>query len=435
MEEKYIMLKKHRYSLWIFWLIALFLLPLPFLQTLSAGLPSIYSDEAQGIYFGTIAYVWMLFAIYLSTKPKFLDRLIGLPDMFMVHGMLSIGAIVLAYLHKEANPSFGWIKRTGDWAFDLFLGLMIFSLIFMAGWLTGRVPILQKIKHSLEIIFKHEISIWIHRLNIVAVVLVFIHVQLISYVTAIKPFIILFDVVSALVLISYLWSKFVTPISYYNGKLLKNQPISDNIYELTIKLPRNAKVDLRAGDYVFISFPDYQGLSEMHPFSLATNPQIDKNVDLLIRGDGDFTKRLQSIKPGARVLVDGGYGRYDSFVKEQPNDANIVVLAGGIGVTPLLSTIEANLNRNVQMYYTAHNKSDLLELNVFDDWKDKQNFQIHRQVGRYRDSQILEGLPEKWQDNTIFLISGPSEMMHHYSRLLKHSGAMAGQIYYEEFSW
>ncbi|MCH4009898.1 FAD-binding oxidoreductase [Companilactobacillus sp.] len=425
------MLQKHRYSLWLFWLIAIFLLPLPFLQTLSAGLPTIYSGESQAIYYGTIAYVWMLFAVYLSTKPKWLDRLIGLPDMYMVHGILAIGAIVLAFLHKENTQSFGWIKTTGDWAFDLFLGLMIYSLIFMAGWLTNRIPILKKIKHTLEIIFRHELSVWVHRLNIVAVVLVFIHVQLISYIVAIKPFIVLFDVVSGLVLLSYLWAKFIAPTTYNNGTLVKNQPISDNIYELAIKLPNHAKIDLQAGDYVFISFPDIKGLKEMHPFSLATNPNTDENIDLLIRGDGDFTKKLQDLPRGTRVLIDGGYGRYQAFLKEQPENSNIVILAGGIGVTPLLSTIAANLNRKMQVFYTAHNPSDLLATNEFSQWSQLKNFTMHQQVGRYKDDQIFSDLPDNWQQDTIFLISGPSTMMHHYAKSLKRQGASAGSIYYE----
>ncbi len=429
------MLKKHKYSLWLFWLVALFLVPLPFLQTLSAGLPAIYSGEAQAIYFGAIAYSWMLFAVYLSNKPKWLDRLIGLPDMYMVHGMLAIGAIVLAYLHKENVQSFGWTKTTGDWAFDLFLGLMIFSMIFLAGWITNRVSVLAKVKQTLEKVFKHELNVWIHRLNLIAVVLVFIHVQLIGYVVAIKPFIILFDVVSALVLISYLWNKFVAPMSYYNGKLVKNEAISDNIYELAIKLPRNSKIDLRAGDYVFISFPDIKGLKEMHPFSLAINPNTEKNIDLLIRGDGDFTKALQTVPLGTRVLIDGGYGRYQAFLQDQPQDSNIVILAGGIGVTPLLSTIAGNLDRNMQVFYTAHNQSDLLDLTEFSQWNELENFRLHKQIGRYQDEQIISNLPQRWQKNTIFLISGPSSMMHHYSKALRRNGAMSGQIYYEEFSW
>jgi len=104
-----LMLKKHRYSLGLFWLIAIFVLPLPFLQTVTQGLPALYQSELLAIDWGVIAYVWFLLAIYLGTRPKWLDRLVGLPSMYLLHGILSIAAIGLAYLHKSGTQSTGWI--------------------------------------------------------------------------------------------------------------------------------------------------------------------------------------------------------------------------------------------------------------------------------------------------------------------------------------
>jgi Predicted ferric reductase len=429
------MLKRHRYSFGLFWLITVFLVPLPFIQTLSDGLPTIYQSEFRAIYYGTIAYVWMLLAIYLSTKPKWLDRLIGLPEMYMVHGMLSIAAIALAFLHKEGTVSTGWIKTTGDWSFDLLLGLMIYSLIFMAGWLTNRIPILKRIKTSLEKIFKHELSVWIHRLNIIAVILSFIHVQLISYITAIHPFIYMFDIASIFVLGCYLFSKFIQPLTYEQGILLSNRTIAQNVQELVVKLPRSSRIELLAGDYIFLAFPDYPGLKEMHPFSIANAPSKNREIELAIRGDGDFTKALTQVTAESRVNIDGGYGRYQKFLDDQPQNSNIVILAGGIGVTPLLSTIEANKKRNIQIFYTAHHQADLLYLDRFKNWQQRPNFQAYIQVGRFQDTQVLNELPKDWQHNTVFLIGGPSSMMHHWVKCLKRNGAGNGQIYFEEFSW
>ncbi|WP_407887837.1 hypothetical protein [Levilactobacillus sp. N40-8-2] len=137
-------------------MIVLFVVPLPLIQALALGLPSIYASDALAIQWGSIAYVWFLVAIYLSTRPKWLDRLIGLPSVYFIHGVLSLLAIGLAFLHKEGTHSFGLIRQTGDWAFDLFLGLMVYSLVFMAGWLTSRFGVLRWIKRQLERLFHHE---------------------------------------------------------------------------------------------------------------------------------------------------------------------------------------------------------------------------------------------------------------------------------------
>ena len=154
------MFKKHDYTLGVLWAAAIFILPLPFIQTLEAGLPAIYYPQKLPIIAGTIAYVWLLLAIYLSTRPRWLDRLIGLPKVYMIHGIMSLGAILLAWLHMQGSPSAGLIKQTGNITFYLFFGLAVYSMVFMAGWLTKRVPFLAKSKQVLEEkIFKHELSI------------------------------------------------------------------------------------------------------------------------------------------------------------------------------------------------------------------------------------------------------------------------------------
>ena len=56
-------------------------------------------------------------------------------------------------------------------------------------------------------------------------------------------------------------------------------------------------------------------------------------------------------------------------------------------------------------------------------------------MGRFQDNQVLNELPKDWEHNTVFLIGGPSSMMHHWVKFLKQHGAGNGQVYFEEFSW
>ena len=92
------------------------------------------------------------------------------------------------YLHDQLLKSSGLIELTGEWSMNIFIGVIVYSLVFMAGWLTSRIRILMKIKKILEKIFKHELSMWIHRLNLVAALLAFLHVLLIPYIRSIIPF-------------------------------------------------------------------------------------------------------------------------------------------------------------------------------------------------------------------------------------------------------
>lgn len=426
-------MKKHRYLFGLTWLVALFILPLPFLWTLSSGLPSVYASESTAILLGAVAYSWMLLAIYIGTKPKWLDRLIGLPSAYMLHGILSLAAIILAYFHKEGSPSSGWIKLTGDWAFNLFVGLALYSMIFMAGWLTNRIHLLKVLKTFLEKIFKHELSVWLHRLNIVATLLVFVHVQLISYVTAIKPFMIIFYLETFFVFCSYFWFHFKPQSKGVSSQLVENRLLADNIRELVIELPRQNKMNLRAGDYVFISFPDIKSMGEPHPFSLVNNPQANEHLVLAIRGDGDFTRQLSGIPVGSKVKVDGGFGMYQSII-DQNQPKELLIIGGGIGVVPLLSVVESNPQLTTHFFYTVSKNNPFIYENKFNHWEQRHNFTSKRQVGRFSDDFILTHLPDD-RDQVVVLLGGPASMGRHWISVFQKAGIPRGHIYYEEFSW
>ncbi|MEK1389758.1 iron reductase [Limosilactobacillus fermentum] len=424
------MLTRRKYLLGLAWVVAIFVIPLPFIQTLSAGLPAIYSSEKMAIIFGSIAYSWMLLAIYIGTKPKWLDRLIGLPSAYMLHGILSIAAIVLAYLQKIGSPSGGLIKLTGDWAFDLFVGLAIYSLVFMAGWLTSRVKPLAMLKKQLsKKIFKHEVSVWIHKLNLVATVLVFIHVMLISYIRAIAPFMFTFYLYSAFVLVAYLIS--LRPDRGVGAILANNVEISPRVQELSLQLTK--PIDTKAGDFVFLSFPKIAKMKEPHPFSVVSAPNQNREMVLAIRGDGDFTKNLATVEPGAEALVNGGYGLYQTTI-DNVKPTHMIIIAGGIGVVPMLSIVDANPDIDTTFFYNAHAQNNLLYPEKFARWEQRDNFTDYLQVGRFDDETILNTVPRDLS-KLVVLIGGPAPMGRHWVKLFSQLGLNSGQIYYEEFSW
>lgn len=424
------MLTRRKYLLGLAWVVAIFVIPLPFIQTLNAGLPAIYSSEKMAIIFGSIAYSWMLLAIYIGTKPKWLDRLIGLPSAYMLHGILSIAAIVLAYLHKTGSPSGGLIKLTGDWAFDLFVGLAIYSLVFMAGWLTSRVKPLAMLKKQLsKKIFKHEVSVWIHKLNLVATVLVFIHVMLISYIRAIAPFMFTFYLYGAFVLVAYLIS--LRPDRGVGAILANNVEISPRVQELSLQLTK--PIDTKAGDFVFLSFPKIAKMKEPHPFSVVSAPNQNREMVLAIRGDGDFTKNLATVEPGAEALVNGGYGLYQTTI-DNVKPTYMIIIAGGIGVVPMLSIVDANPDIDTTFFYNAHAQNNLLYPEKFARWEQRDNFTDYLQVGRFDDETILNTVPRDLS-KLVVLIGGPAPMGRHWVKLFSQLGLNSGQIYYEEFSW
>lgn len=427
------MLRDHKFFFNMIWLIILLTVPLPLIMTIGQGLPDVFSDNILGINLGIYAYSWMLSAIFLGTQPKWLDRIIGLPDMYIIHGVTAIFAVVLMYAHDLMLRSSGLISLTGQVAMYMFMVIIVYSLVFMAGWLTSRSAVLRKIKHTLEKVFKHELTMWIHRLNIVATVLVYIHIVLIDYTRSVTPFFVLVTLYTAITFIAYGNYVYKKYLSKNEGLLVDVRKVDDNVTELTIKIRKSILETLEAGDFAFISFPNIQGMTEPHPFSILNVPQKDGYVQMAIEGVGDFTKNLPSLKKGEKITITRGYGILNTIIEKSEKNEKFVLVGGGIGVVPLMGLADKYKNKDITFLYTVRANKSLLYLEKFDEWEKRESFISYKNKGRFTDEQLEEYLPIG--EEYSYIIAGPMSMNMSYSELLKKKGIKSNKIYYEGFNF
>ena len=79
-----------------------------------------------------------------------------------------------------------------------------------------------------------------------------------------------------------------------------------------------------------------------HPFSFSSSAAVtDGRVEMSIRNLGDFTSAIHKAPVGQRVYLDGPYG---AFTIGAPTDMHVLV-AGGVGVTPMMSMIRTLADR------------------------------------------------------------------------------------------
>lgn len=425
------MLKSHKYWLGLFWLVTIFILPLPLIITLAHGLSgTINQSELFASQLGSIAYVWMLFSIMVSEKPKWLDSLIGLPEMYFTHGVMGCTAILFSFIHKELLHSYGAIALTGNIALYLFIGIALYSIIFLSGWITSHFSLLGHIKKKLEKIFRYETSVWIHKLNLVATLFVFGHVILIDYIRSISSFMFWFYLYSILTACVYIYMKTIKKVLYHSGKLIGNQKLSHNITELRIHITHRAS--FKAGDYAFISFPEVSGMKEPHPFSIVNYNSKKRTLTFAIRNQADFTKNINHLKLGSKVIIDGSYGRLYHAVKEhEPND--LILIGSGIGSVPLISlAINLQNSRPITFIRIASKEEDLIyEAELINIANKNTKFIYHSQIGRLTTEQIIK----LYSKEGFYLIGGSPQMMRGTKKLLMNGGVNRAQIYGEKFNF
>jgi len=90
-----------------------------------------------------------------------------------------------------------------------------------------------------------------------------------------------------------------------------------------------------AGQYASIRIPSSGGWTEPHPFTISAAPE-DPLLCFTIKKEGPFTSAIPDLKPGTPVKVAGPVGAFCRAIEERPE---IVMIAGGVGITPFLSVL------------------------------------------------------------------------------------------------
>ncbi|WP_018993043.1 ferredoxin reductase family protein [Aromatoleum toluclasticum] len=130
-----------------------------------------------------------------------------------------------------------------------------------------------------------------------------------------------------------------------------------DITEVTCRLDAGWKGH-RAGQFAFIGFDRMEGA---HPFTIASADRGDQTVTFQIKALGDFTRRLATrIAVGQPVTVEGPYGRF--LLERHDRNARQIWIAGGIGITPFLSWLDAlqadpDSAPQVELHYSTRNAS------------------------------------------------------------------------------
>lgn len=79
-----------------------------------------------------------------------------------------------------------------------------------------------------------------------------------------------------------------------------------------------------------------------HPFSMSSSAEHHQHVAFTIKAFGEFTREVARLSAGEVVYLDGPYG---SFSLEESGGAPLLLIGGGVGVTPMASMLATLADR------------------------------------------------------------------------------------------
>ncbi len=114
------------------------------------------------------------------------------------------------------------------------------------------------------------------------------------------------------------------------------------------------------GQFFLFRFLTRHGWWQAHPFSLSAAPTA-RRMRITVKSLGDHSARLQSIRRGTRVMIEGPYG---TFTTDRRTRRRALLVAGGIGITPLRAMLDSFApGDDVVLLYRVERPEDV----VFED--------------------------------------------------------------------
>ncbi|MEW6239727.1 MAG: ferric reductase-like transmembrane domain-containing protein [Chloroflexota bacterium] len=390
-----------------------------------------FARAYAGEIIGSVNIVLMACALFLSTRPKWVEPYFGgLDKMYIAHRRASTTAFLLIFVHVLTVPiSTSW--RLGNYlAVIAFTGIVSIVLVSLA----PRIAFLNKLTGGTYEGWKN-LKKYIGIFFIIA----FIHsltVDALSALVAISWVQIFFIVGTASYLYTEIFGRFFKKYVPYTVEAVKHP--NGSTTEVTLRAKGGGISKHRAGQFLFVRFPGDRTLNESHPFTIASAPREDV-LRVTVKASGDFTRALfGDLKTGADAVVEGAYGRFD-YKTGGPKQ---VWIAGGIGLTPFLSFIrdmDGELNHDIEFYYTVRHKEEALFVDEIEAAAQK-NPRLKARVrysstdGSLTVEEIVKNADGDVKGHHIYMC-GPLPMVQAFEKKFLALGVPSAYIHYEEFNF
>jgi len=139
-------------------------------------------------------------------------------------------------------------------------------------------------------------------------------------------------------------------------EVVENVNIAKDIYRLKLNIPDIVK-SVEPGQFLNIYFQNSPNIFP-RPFSIAGID--DDNILILYKVVGKQTEKMSSWQKGYKTVVLGPLG--NSFDLSSDNDISHVLVAGGVGIAPLMFVCDklSLMGINPYFFIGAKNKNELL---------------------------------------------------------------------------
>ena len=390
---------------------------------------------------GMVAGLLMLLQIIMGARLKCLDRIFGLNNLFKFHRITGIFIACLIFIHPilvlipEDRFTIPLQLRYWPEFVGLFLVLMVITAVVLSHWRSW---------------FNLPFHRWwpIHRIAAILIIAAFwFHVLFVSSTFEQKlPKIFAYCAIGLSALL-FLWIR-TRPLINRRKTLIVSavEEAGEDAVRLKIVSKTKNIPAYTPGQFCFITFLSSHISKEEHPFSIASSPTKTSFLEFIVRTTGDWTRNFNNLRPGDRIFMHGPFGLFSHL--RFPTRKEIIMIAGGIGITPMLSMLrhmaDHNDQRKITLIWSNKTQKHVILPREFQNLHVRLNglriFHVLTRDPEYTgeqgrlDEQKLKRLISDCNISSAIFVCGPDQMMKEVRNSLLSLGFPNHMILIEQFS-
>lgn len=222
--------------------------------------------------------------------------------------------------------------------------------------------------------------------------------------------------------------------SYHRFRVAEVVVESDDVVSVHVTGRHLDKLPARAGQFCVWRFPDHHHWWLANPFSLSAAPD-GRTLRLTAKAAGTASAGLRHLPVGTRAFVEGPYGAFTSLHRGRPG---ALLIAGGVGITPVRALLEEEQPGDVVVLYRVRSEDDAVLVDEVRALVADRGGQLHLLTGRTGEGstpfapESLRAMVPDVGERDVY-VCGPPAMTAAVLSALRDLGVPRRQVHAERF--
>ncbi|MEU4839796.1 ferredoxin reductase family protein [Nocardia testacea] len=245
-----------------------------------------------------------------------------------------------------------------------------------------------------------------------------------------------------------MWVRVVAPIRRLRRpwRVEQNTAERGDARTLTLAPVGHNGLRFRPGQFGWLTVGRSPFAVTAHPFSFSSSAADHSRVRITIKALGDFTSTIGDIAVGTRAFLDGPHG---VFTPDRHEGPGFVLIAGGVGITPMISILRTMTDRGDRRPFLLVYAVRTMDEQTFDDEiracarrldltvvpvPENPPPEWHGESGFVDRGLLQRHLPDRYRHRQYF-ICGPAPMVTATEDALAALDVPAARIHTERFTF